>query len=108
MSDGDDCGPGVKLRILELFAQLSKKATTSAQQPAIEILQQNFGVVRDEIQSTFAKCGDPIQGTAELIVESHELRIKRSDAQKRGPILAELDMVLASCPFAENREGLSA
>lgn len=108
VSDGDDCGPGVKLRILELFAQLSKKATTSAQQPAIEILQQNFGVVRDEIQSTFAKCGDPIQGTAELIVESHELRIKRSDAQKRGPILAELDMVLASCPFAENREGLSA
>lgn len=101
VAEGNDYGAGVKNRILDLFRQLATRATTAAKQPAIDILQLHFAEVRAEIQTAFAQCGDPIQTTADLIVERHEARVKRSDAQKRGPILAELDTVFATCPLAE-------
>lgn len=96
--DGNDIGAGVKYRILDLFRELAAKATTAAQQPAILILQTNFAEVRAEIQTAFAQGGDPIQNTADLIVERHEARVKRSDAQKRGPILLELKEVFDKYP----------
>jgi GTP-binding protein EngB required for normal cell division len=96
---GDDIGPGVKRRILELFNQLASKATSAAQKPAIEILQLHFQSVREEITTTFAKWGDPIKETADLIVERHEQRVKRSDAQRRSRILDELDRVLTQSPI---------
>lgn len=108
VDDGDDCGAGVKNRILELFSQLASKATTAAQKPAIDILQMNFAEVRAEIQTAFAQGGDPIQTTADLIVERHEARVKRSDAQKRGPILAELEKVFETCPIADEAAGIGA
>ncbi|MDO8777981.1 MAG: dynamin family protein [Burkholderiaceae bacterium] len=96
--EGNDFGAGVKYRILDLFRQLAAKATMAAQQPAVGILQSNFAEVREEIQSAFAQGGDPIQNTADLIVERHEARLKRSDAQKRGPILLELKEVFDKYP----------
>lgn len=101
VDEGNDIGAGVKYRILDLFRQLAAKATTAAQQPAVGILRANFAEVREEIQSAFSQGGDPIQTTADLIVERHEARIKRSDAQKRGPILAELEVVFDKCPILE-------
>jgi GTP-binding protein EngB required for normal cell division len=95
VSDGNDQGPGVKYRIIDLFRTLAANATKAAQQPAIHILQNNFSEVRGEIQGAFHRGGDPIQSTADLIVESHEARIKRSDAQKRGRILGELETIFA-------------
>ncbi|OSZ74618.1 dynamin family protein [Hydrogenophaga sp. IBVHS1] len=95
---GNDIGPGVKYRVLELFKKLAATATKAAQEPAIAILQTNFAAVREEIQTAFRQGGDPIQTTANLIVEKHEERLKRSDAQKRRPILEELELVLAACP----------
>lgn len=106
--EGDDIGAGVKYRILELFAQLAAKATNAAQTPAVEILQINYTAVREEIQAAFAQGGDPIQGTADLIVEAHGERVKRSDAQKRGRILAEVEEVLAACPVRAKSEGVVA
>jgi GTP-binding protein EngB required for normal cell division len=99
--EGDDIGPGVKHRILDLFRQLATKATGAAQAPAVAILQTNYAEVRAEIQTAFAQGGDPIQTTADLIVEKHEARVKRSDAQKRGPLLAELKEVLDKCPVRD-------
>ncbi len=98
VAQGDDVGPGVKYRILELFNDLAEKATRAAQEPAISILQTNFAAVREEIQLAFRQGGNPITGTAELIVEKHEERVKRSDAKKRGPVLVELEAVLGSFP----------
>lgn len=95
---GSDVGPGVKYRILNLFNELAANATKAAQQPAIDILQKNFAGVREEIQIAFSQGGDPIQSTADLIVESHEAKVRRSDAQKRGKILAELEIIFANCP----------
>jgi GTP-binding protein EngB required for normal cell division len=100
--DGNDIGPGVKYRILDLFRQLAAKATIAAQQPAVDILQLNFAAVREEIQTAFSQGGDPIQATADLIVERHEARVKRSDAQKRGPILVQLEEVFERFPRNES------
>jgi GTP-binding protein EngB required for normal cell division len=100
VQDGDDIGPGVKNRVMELFRKLANQATLSAQKPAIGILQSNFVEVRVEIHSAFEQWGDPVQETADLIVERHEERVKRSDAQKRNRILAELDEVIGKCPIS--------
>lgn len=99
VADGDDIGPGVKSRIVDLFGKLARTATLSTQKPAIEILQHNFAQVREEIQTSFGQWGDPVQETADLIVERHEARVKRSDAQKRGRVLTELDEVLIRNPI---------
>ena len=104
VADGDDIGPGVKYRIIDLFRNLANQATISAQGPAIAILQSNFSQVRAEIHSAFEQWGDPIQETADLIVERHEERIKRSDAQKRNRILAELEEVIGKCPVELPKE----
>jgi GTP-binding protein EngB required for normal cell division len=108
VAEGDDIGPGVKSRILYLFAQLAEKATHAAQEPATTILQTNFAAVREEIQAAFRQGGDPVQGTADLIVEKHEERVKRSDAQKRRPLLEELERVLAICPVKREPEVAAA
>jgi len=102
VSKGDDIGPGVKSRILSIFRVLANQATLSAQKPAIEVLQSNFGRVRVEIHEAFEKWGDPIQETGDLIVERQEQRGRRSDAQKRNRVLAELKKVLAGSPIQRN------
>ena len=101
VDEGDHIGVGVKYRILELFRGLANQATNAAKAPAMKILQTNFEAVRIEIETAFKKGGNPIQDTADLVVERHEAKVKRSDAQKRGPILAELDTVFAKCPVVD-------
>ena len=96
--DGDDIGPGVKLRILDLFARLAKVATLAAKDPAIRILKENAYRVRIEVQEELRKGGDPLQETADLIVETHEARILRSDVEKRALVLAEVRVVVESLP----------
>jgi len=98
VKNGNDIGPGVKLRILELFSDLAKVATSAAKEPAIRILQENATRVRIEVQQELKKGGDPLQDTADLIVESHEARVRRSDAQKRRTVLMEVGAVIDGFP----------
>jgi len=98
---GDDIGPGVKRRILSLFEHLAKTATTAAEKPAIDVLQKNSQLVREEIRVAFEDWGDPLNETANLIVERHEDRVKRSDAQRRGRVLAEIESILQENPIAD-------
>jgi GTP-binding protein EngB required for normal cell division len=95
---GHDIGPGVKTRILDLFSDIAREATLAAKEPAIRILQENASRVREEVQHELSKGGDPIQDTADLIVESHEARIRRSDSQKRRVVLTEVRAVIDSFP----------
>jgi hypothetical protein len=57
-----------------------------------------------EVQQELKKGGDPLQDTADLIVESHEARVRRSDAQKRRTVLMEVGAVIDGFPgiSAEN------
>ena len=98
VKNGNNEGPGVKMRILELFADLAKVATSAARDPAIRILQENATRVRIEVQQELKKGGDPLQDTADLIVESHEARVRRSDAQKRRAVLTEVGEVIECFP----------
>lgn len=108
VKDGDDIGSGVKSRILDLFERLAREATLAAQDPAIRILQENATRVRKEIQAELEKGGNPPQATGELIVESHEARVRRSDVQKRGPILAAVSEVIEGFPGGALREQSTA
>jgi GTP-binding protein EngB required for normal cell division len=98
VDDGNAYGPGVKYRILELFNKLSETSTRAAREPAIRILTENAASVRADIQKELKKGGDPIQGTVDLIVEKHEDRIRRSDAQRRRGVLQEVQTVIAAFP----------
>jgi GTP-binding protein EngB required for normal cell division len=95
---GDSVGRGVKQRILELFDQLSLDATRAAEQPARRILQKRFVEVREQIDQSFREWGDPLQDTVDAIASSHAQRVRRSDAQRRGRILADLEAVQAAMP----------
>ena len=108
VDEGDHIGSGVKSRILELFRGLATQATNAAKAPAMKILRKNFEEVRIEIQTEFNKGGNPIQDTADLVVERHEAKVRRSDAQRRGPILLELDAVFSKCPIADKVANLPA
>lgn len=105
VKQGDDIGSGVKHRILTLFNQLALEATTAAKMPAVRILSDKATVVRQEIQQAFKNGGDPLQDTADLIVQRHEDRLRRSDAQKRKGVLAEVDAALTACPLAPDAIG---
>ncbi len=106
--DGNDLGPGVKYRILELFSKLSETSTKAAKEPAINILTENAASVRADIQRELKKGGDPIQSTVDLIVEKHEDRIRRSDAQRRRGVLQEIEIVMAACPAGSVAAGGSS
>ena len=96
--DGNDLGPGVKYRVLELFHQLSETSTRAAKEPAIRILTENAARVRADIQNELKKGGNPIQDTVDLIIEKHEDRVRRSDAQRRKGVLHEVQAVIVAFP----------
>jgi hypothetical protein len=95
----EDRGTGVKRRILELFRRLAEEATEAATGPAMKILASCFREVETEILAVFEHYQDPLTSAAEAIVASHELCTKRSDAQRRKKVLAEVDEILSSCPW---------
>ncbi len=99
VSDNKNQGNGVRNRTLDLFDQLADDATEAASGPAIEILTAQFREVEKEILAVFEQHPDPLTSAAEAIVASHELRVKRSDAQRRRKVLAEADTVLDKCPW---------
>ena len=83
---------------MALFERLASESTDLAVQPAIDILQSKAKEVRNEINAEFAKGGDPLQDTADLIVQKHADRIRRSDDQKRKAVLADIASISSSCP----------
>lgn len=100
---GDDIGPGVKNRVLSLFNTLASEATIAAKEPAVRILCEKAKLVQKDIQDAYKKGGDPLQETADLIVEKHESRIRRSDAQRRTAVLEETAAIIASFPMTEEQ-----
>lgn len=65
---GDDCGRGVRDRILELFENLAEQATHAVRKPAQQILKEQFIIVKKEIEDAFSKLGDPPRDTSDIMV----------------------------------------
>lgn len=98
-----DVGPGVRLRILELYESLADKVTEAAEAPAKQILLKLFKGVEREILNTFADHQNPLDSVTEAIVSSQKQYLERSDAQKRKRVLEGLREVVESMPSEERR-----
>ena len=94
-------GPGVKLRVLNLFDELAEDVVNAASPPAKELLTQRCTEVEKEISQILRAEHDPISEAANAVVESHEAAVRRSDARKRNAVLQQLDDAEASRPVLE-------
>jgi len=97
---GDHIGPGVKLRILELFDDLADDATKDAKTVAVEILTQGFRIVDKDLKEVTKSFEHPLEAAMEAIVAAHEDRVKRGDAQKRKGVLEAAEQIIQACPQA--------
>lgn len=95
---GDAYGSGVKRRILDLFHTLVDESVASAGVPTTNLLRSRFVEVHVEIVKALAEWGDPIDQTADAVVEREETRRRRSDAQRRTKILADLQQLRETAP----------
>lgn len=93
-----DVGPGVKQRILMLFRDLARNVADVAAKPATHILTRLFRDVEKEILAALAEHPDPLAAASEAIVSSQETYRRRSDAQRRRKVLAELTTALETAP----------
>lgn len=64
---GDAAGPGVKKRMIELFADLAEDSMKRAAGVAHKLLTERFAGVRQDISDVFERWGDPLDRTAEAI-----------------------------------------
>ncbi len=95
-------GKGIKGRILDLFDRLAEEVTNSAIGPAEEVLLNAFREVQEEILEVFRKHPNPLDASRDAIVNAHENYVKRSDAQRRRQVLADVEAVLADRPGTPN------
>lgn len=98
---GNDVGPGVKSRILNLFRELAESSTDAAGRPTEKTLLEQYGRVKEEIDKAFRDWGNPLESAADGIVERHGDRVKRSDSQKRVRVLQTLSQLRADSPQLE-------
>jgi Dynamin family len=95
---GDHIGPGVKMRILDLFDELADTATADAKTVAEEILTQGFRIVEQDLKEVTKGFDHPLEAAMEAIVAAHENRLKRGDAQKRKGVLEAAEQIIQACP----------
>ncbi|MBF8275065.1 MAG: uncharacterized protein HW390_138 [Candidatus Brocadiaceae bacterium] len=95
-------GPGVKMRILDLFRELADETIEAATDPAIELLTERFRAVEKQILNVFnehQEYNDPITAASNAIVTSHKEKLRRSDKKKRETVLGALETVISNCPL---------
>jgi hypothetical protein len=95
---GDHIGAGVKLRILDLFDELSDAATADAKTVAVEILTQGFRIVDKELKEVTKGFDHPLEAAMEAIVAAHEDRVKRGDAKKQKGVFEAVEQIIQTCP----------
>jgi hypothetical protein len=99
VGDQKDVGPGVKLRILDLFEKLANDTTDDAANAAGELLLLRFKEVESELRQLLKDLDDPLQNAADAIVEGHRGRLAKASARNREKVLAEVADLLASTPY---------
>jgi hypothetical protein len=103
---GDHIGPGVKLRILDLFDELADTATKDAKEVAVEILTKGFKNVEQDLKEVTKSFDHPLEAAMEAVVAAHEDRVKRGDAQKRKGVLEATEQIIRTCPQMRSASGL--
>lgn len=72
VSDNNDSGTGVKMRIVELFEQLAEDVVEAAVSPAVDLLVERFREVDKEILAAFGEHSDPLNEAADALVSRQE------------------------------------
>jgi GTP-binding protein EngB required for normal cell division/gas vesicle protein len=91
----DHIGRGVKDRILDLFNELSHDVTKAAERPATSVLEENFAKVRGEIKEALDDWGDPLQQTADLILQKETKEVERQNERDREAMLSQIGALIA-------------
>jgi hypothetical protein len=102
VEEGEHIGPGVKLRILQLFRKLANETIEAATDPAIDLLTEKFREVEREIVAVFnehKEHTDPIQAAVDALVTSHEQRLEREDRKKKQAVLEGLNAIVDASPL---------
>jgi hypothetical protein len=86
---GDAAGPGVKLRMVSLFADLAQDSMERAAAVARQLLNERFADVRREISEVFDQSGDPFDRTASAVAPEEYI----GNATRRAEIIAQLESV---------------
>jgi GTP-binding protein EngB required for normal cell division len=89
-------GQGVKGRIIVLFNDLAHEVTKAAEHPATKILEENFAKVRAEIKAAFDEWGDPLQQTADLILQKESKDVELQSERNREDMLVQIGALIDS------------
>lgn len=95
---GDDIGPGVKNRILEMFDELGEECANKAAEVATNLLLESFENVRVELDKIRRNLENPLDTATDAILQAHRKRTERSDAKQRAAVLEECHMVMDAAP----------
>ena len=102
VDDKKDEGPGTKRRIIEMFhAELAAGISDDARPVAKGVLLRNYQDVAQDIDKRFAEYRNPLESARDSIVLSHEDSLRRSDAQRRKRVLADVDAILDAMPRSQ-------
>jgi hypothetical protein len=97
VEDGDDIGPGVKDRILNLFDELAEDAVVTAKTPAIELLTGRFKEVEKEIVAAFKEHSNPLEEAADALLQRFDRQLQNS-GRKAAETLPRLLAAVAAIP----------
>ena len=97
-----DVGPGVKMRMLDLFDDLVPPVMETAKHTATKVLLENFQAVENQIRDIFDQHQDPIERATEAIVVSEKTRRERQDAPQRDSVLRRIDEIISTAPRPAN------
>lgn len=93
VEEGQDTGRGVRRRMLELFAELSRLVVDAARPAAERVLLDNYQEASEHIREELRRFGDPIETAARTLAGSGEAS---EDTEVRRAILAQADAVIAA------------
>lgn len=93
-------GRGARNNMADLCDQLVDRVADGVRSRALSRLMENFQEVEGQIRLHFRQMEDPIGSACNAIVARHEERQKRSDAQRKKKVVANLEAALAACPIA--------
>lgn len=98
VAESKDAGTGARDNMATLCDELVDKVANGVRGKAHARLLANFNDVEAQIRHHFKQMEDPIGAACDAIVARHEERQKRSDAQRKKKVVANLEQVLAACP----------
>lgn len=99
---GDHIGPGVKVRILELFDNLAESCTDVAAKTARELLLECFKKVENELQQVLKNLENPLENARDGILNAHRNRIEKATSRNRQEVLDRCDDFIRSIPKASS------